>query len=622
MNRRTTATTWAAVVAVAALRWSPPARGGDDDDADDAGASDPDTSDIGDADPGDCIVVDMAVSSEKIALLTDLADEFNRSDAAEVDGRCIFVRPRSVASGLAATLIPAGLARPRRPTASRRSSGRRRRRRGPASSTSGPAQELAPAGTPFMLTPLVIAMPKPMAEALGWPDTPDRLRRPRCRWPTTPAGWGSVGHPEWGPFRLGKTNPNFSTSGLNFTIAEYYAADGKTPGLTIEDLARPGRRRVRQQDRVVRRPLRRHHDDVPQQLVRRRRARHRADVRQRRGRRGEERHRLQPRQPRRRAVARRGAARPPRPLVAIYPKEGTLYSDSPFIVLDTDWVDDDEKAAAGAVRGLRAAAGEPAAGAGVRVPPEQPDRPAGRPDRRRQRRRPDPADGRARGARRRRCSSASSTRGPSCARTPGCCSCSTSRARWASRPATARPASTSPSRRRSAPSTSSRTPTTSGCGCSAPTSAAPTRTSASSCRSAPIGEQQDGSPTPIAAQFPTNGTPLYEVTEKAYDDDARRRTTRRRSTPSCCSPTARTTTATPATTTSSSPTSSSRCRPAARAQSSQPVRLFTISYGETADVLTLRAISQATQRGDVQRQQPGDHQPGVHRRDQQLLASR
>ena len=28
--------------------------------------------------------------------------------------------------------------------------------------------------------------------------------------------------------------------------------------------------------------------------------------------------------------------------------------------------------------------------------------------------------------------------------------------------------------------------------------------------------------------------------------------------------------------------------------SSQPVRLFTISYGETADVITLRAISQAT----------------------------
>ena len=40
---------------------------------DDSGDSD----DLSDADPGDCITVDMAVSSEKIALLTELADDFN-----------------------------------------------------------------------------------------------------------------------------------------------------------------------------------------------------------------------------------------------------------------------------------------------------------------------------------------------------------------------------------------------------------------------------------------------------------------------------------------------------------------------------------------------------------------
>jgi Ca-activated chloride channel family protein len=34
------------------------------------------------------------------------------------------------------------------------------------------------------------------------------------------------------------------------------------------------------------------------------------------------------------------------PLVAVYPKEGTLYSDNPFFVLDASWVDGDEKAAA------------------------------------------------------------------------------------------------------------------------------------------------------------------------------------------------------------------------------------------------------------------------------------
>src|SRR3546814_14423992 len=34
------------------------------------------------------------------------------------------------------------------------------------------------------------------------------------------------------------------------------------------------------------------------------------------------------------------------PLVAIYPEEGTLYSDNPLVVLDAEWVDADEKAAA------------------------------------------------------------------------------------------------------------------------------------------------------------------------------------------------------------------------------------------------------------------------------------
>ena len=64
-----------------------------------------------------------------------------------------------------------------------------------------------------MLTPLVIAMPEPMAEALGYPETPVGFRD-IVELANNPEGWAAFGHPEWGPFRLGKTNPNFSTSGL------------------------------------------------------------------------------------------------------------------------------------------------------------------------------------------------------------------------------------------------------------------------------------------------------------------------------------------------------------------------------------------------------------------------
>ena len=78
-----------------------------------------------------------------------------------------------------------------------------------------------------MLTPLVIAMPKPMADALGYPESrsgwADILRLAQSE-----EGWAAYGHPEWGPFRLGKTNPNFSTSGLSALIAQAYAATGKT----------------------------------------------------------------------------------------------------------------------------------------------------------------------------------------------------------------------------------------------------------------------------------------------------------------------------------------------------------------------------------------------------------
>ena len=55
----------------------------------------------------------MAVSSEKIALLTELADEFNASDAAEVGGRCVVRAAAQRGVGAGGDADPAGLAEPR-----------------------------------------------------------------------------------------------------------------------------------------------------------------------------------------------------------------------------------------------------------------------------------------------------------------------------------------------------------------------------------------------------------------------------------------------------------------------------------------------------------------------------
>lgn len=326
--------------------------GGGDDDSDAApDATVATNSENGDDESGDdddenddgCIVVDMAVSSEKITVLTELADDFNDSDA-EVNGRCIDVRPRSVASGLAARLIPEGWPDPD-------VNGAAPVVWSPAASAWGAIVNeragavLAPEGTPFMLTPLVIAMPQPMAEALGYPDEPigfaDLVALSK-----NPEGWGSVGHPEWGPFRLGKTNPNFSTSGLNFTIAEYYAATGRTSNLTAELLTDPAAQQFASdiESAVV------HYGDITMTFLNNWFA---AD------RRGtgltyvsavavEEKSVIDYNLGDPDGVPTQGETpRPPRiPLVAIYPEEGTLFSDSPFITLDTEWVDENERAAA------------------------------------------------------------------------------------------------------------------------------------------------------------------------------------------------------------------------------------------------------------------------------------
>jgi Ca-activated chloride channel family protein len=311
--------------------------GGDDDD-------DPNAVEGVDGDPGDCVVVDMAVSSEKIALLTELANEFNAGEGKQADGDCVFVRPARKASGAAAQLIVDGWPDPE-------SNGEPPVIWSPASSGWGAivneraGSTIAPPGTPFMLTPLVIAMPQPMAQALGYPETPIGFAD-IVALANDPAGWAAVGHPEWGPFRLGKTNPNYSTSGLNFTIAEYYAATGKRTGLTVEDLARPDAvdfaRNV--ESSVV------HYGDITMTFLNNWFAtdlrgtsltyasavaiEEKSVIDYNRGDPDGE-------------LAVGEVPRVPRvPLVAIYPEEGTLFSDNPFIVLDAPWVSPEEREAA------------------------------------------------------------------------------------------------------------------------------------------------------------------------------------------------------------------------------------------------------------------------------------
>ena len=365
-------------------------------------------------------------------------------------------------------------------------------------------------------------MPQPMAEALGWPDAADRLRRPR-RAGQRPRGLGVARPPRVGSVPTRQDQPELLDERAQLhhrrvlrRHRQVQRADDRGP--------RPPGRRSSSPDQIESSVV--HYGDITMTFLNNWFAQ---DVR------GtsltyasavavEEKSVIDYNLGNPDGVLSPGEEpRVPRvPLVAIYPEEGTLFSDNPFIILDTEWVDDDEQAAAAAFEEYVQTPGEPGQGDGVRVPAEQP---GGRP------RRPD---------RGRPTASTRTSRPPSCevpapdvlvrhprrlGRAPqgGPRPARARHLRVDGRPGRrrARPSSTSPWRRRPARSTSSRTPTRSGCGCSAPTSAATTRTSASSCRWRRSASNRDVLEEQILAQFPTNGTPLYDVTGEGVRGDAR-----------------------------------------------------------------------------------------------------
>ena len=282
-------------------------------------------------DPGDCTVIDMAVSSEKIDLMTALAKSFNGSNDAKLGNGCAFVRPFSKASGGATDLLAN--------TWPETGENERPVIWSPAASSWGQIlnQRLADDGRPalvgdsvsFQLTPLVIAMPKPMADALGYPAKPVGWAD-IARLSTSQEGWAAYGRPEWGKFKLGKTNPNFSTSGLSALIGQTYAAAGKTRGLSQEDLDNPKVATFAKnvESSVV------HYGDITMNFLNNwvRTDREGTSLLYASAVAVEEKSVIDYNKGNPDGVLEPGETpRTPRvPLVAIYPKEGTLYSDSPL----------------------------------------------------------------------------------------------------------------------------------------------------------------------------------------------------------------------------------------------------------------------------------------------------
>ena len=281
-----------------------------------------------------CIPVTVAASSEKAALMTQLAARYNTAGRA-VNGECFKMVVNSVASGTAEAALATGWD----PAVNGDSPDVWT----PAASTwvsllrndlqHNGRPDITPNEPPSLAsTPLVLAMPEPMATALGWPGTPigwsDVLNLAN-----DPQGWASKGHPEWGRFALGKTNPTVSTSGLAATIGALVAATGTSADLNLSRLKDPA---VQKFLADVERSVIHYGDTTLTYLTN---LQHADDA-------GTALGYLSAVAVEEKSVLDYNAGNPSGdpatlgkhsaptvPLVAVYPKEGTLYSDNPYLVL-------------------------------------------------------------------------------------------------------------------------------------------------------------------------------------------------------------------------------------------------------------------------------------------------
>lgn len=183
---------------------------------------------------------------------------------------------------------------------------------------------------PTVYAPLGFAMWRPMAEALGWPDTPigwDDI----VKLASDPDGWANPafnGSPQWGEFRFGHTHPAYANSGLlsmtgfvhgvvgtggqQLTAAQVYEAEEAMQALE-QVTAKYGRQAPALLELMAREgPSYLHAAAVPE-----------ADTVRFNVERGDE-------------LALGG-------LAFIFPKGGTIWADHPYCVLDNaDWVDETE----------------------------------------------------------------------------------------------------------------------------------------------------------------------------------------------------------------------------------------------------------------------------------------
>jgi Ca-activated chloride channel homolog len=185
--------------------------------------------------PTGAVVVLLDYGSEKKTWMEEMVTRYAATNPKTKGGKPIYIKSTSMGSGEIMQGVLAGVRKPHVFSPASEAYLTLLNQYWQAQNT---GKILAPPGDDLLLSPIVIAMWKPMAEALGWPNKP-------IGWAEiiaigqNPKGWDSLGHPEWGRFKLGHTHPKLSNSGLLAVLAEAYAGAKKTRDLTEQDLNNP-----------------------------------------------------------------------------------------------------------------------------------------------------------------------------------------------------------------------------------------------------------------------------------------------------------------------------------------------------------------------------------------------
>ncbi|HZM78444.1 MAG TPA: substrate-binding domain-containing protein [Candidatus Limnocylindrales bacterium] len=293
-----------------------------------------------------CTGLTMYSSDEKAEQLREIAGRYRRSGH-KIDDRCVSVTiavtgSRATADALAGDPATPWPLEPEPPHIwSPSSSVWVQRLRDAIQQKPGRARSVGEDRS-LVTTPVVIAMPRPMAEALGWPQA-EIGWRDLLALAKDPRGWGAKGHPEWGAFKLGKTNPAESTTGLLATTATATAlAGGGTGTLSTEDLPKVAEdlRALERATVHYGRYVETFVDNLYQADKEHRGLEYVSAIAM------EEKVLLDYNKGILLSDPRHPVPPPGQKLAAIFPRDGTMVSDNPAVVVDAAWVDDVHRRAA------------------------------------------------------------------------------------------------------------------------------------------------------------------------------------------------------------------------------------------------------------------------------------